>query len=244
MRLLLAASLLAAAVVLVPRAPSPQLPPAPDPVVATYSIVARDPETGDLGVAVQSKFFGVGSVVPWARAGVGAVATQAWANTTWGPRGLELLANGDAPEAVLKALTGSDADAERRQVGIVDAKGGSVSFTGRKCQDWAGGRHGENYAVQGNILAGDAVVPAMEASWKSSTGELADRLVAALEAAQAKGGDRRGMQSAAVLVVQAKGGYAGLNDRWVDLRVEDHPEPIRELKRLLEVHKTFFPRGR
>ncbi|MBI2922168.1 MAG: DUF1028 domain-containing protein [Planctomycetes bacterium] len=221
--------------------PPPPTDPAPR-VVATFSIVARDPETGDLGIAVQSKFFGVGSVVPWAKAGVGAVATQSFANTTYGPRGLELLASGKSPEETLKALTGDDKEADSRQSGIVDAKGRSASFTGKGCFAFAGGRNGNNYAVQGNILAGEDVVTAMEKSWLESKGELGDRLVAALEAAQSKGGDKRGMQSAALLVVREKGGYAGFNDRWIDIRVEDHAKPIEELKRLLEMHKKFYPR--
>ncbi|KAF0243934.1 MAG: hypothetical protein FD180_2963 [Planctomycetota bacterium] len=226
------------------RAPTADPPRAASelPVVATFSIVARDPDTGDLGIAVQSKFFGVGSVVPWAKAGVGAIATQSYANTTYGPKGLELLAKGDSPEDVMKALTGADDEAAKRQAGIVDAKGRSSSFTGKECMAFAGGRQGENYAVQGNILAGEEVVTAMEASWKSSKGELGDRLVEALAAAQSKGGDKRGMQSASLLVVRDKGGYAGFNDRWIDIRVEDHAKPIEELKRLLEMHKKFFPR--
>jgi uncharacterized Ntn-hydrolase superfamily protein len=214
----------------------------PPGVVATFSIVARDAKTGDLGVAVQSKFFGVGSVVPWAQAGVGAIATQSFANTTYGPKGLELLANGDDPAAVLKALTGGDEGAEQRQVGIVDAKGRSATFTGKSCYAWAGGRQGDDYAVQGNILAGEDVVTAMETAWLQSKGELGDRLVAALEAGQAKGGDKRGMQSAALLVVREGGGYGKFNDRWVDIRVEDHAKPIEELRRLLEMHKKFYPR--
>jgi uncharacterized Ntn-hydrolase superfamily protein len=227
--------------------PAPADPPCAEdgtPLVATFSIVARDPDTGDLGVAVQSKFFGVGSVVPWAKAGIGAVATQSFANTTYGPKGLELLAGGGSPADVMKALTGADDEREQRQVGIVDAKGRSETFTGKRCFAYAGGRKGENYAVQGNILAGEDVVTAMEESWRSSKGELGDRLIEALAAAQSKGGDKRGMQSASLLVVREKGGYAEFNDRWVDIRVEDHARPIEELERLMKLHKEFFPRKR
>ncbi|MBI4565250.1 MAG: DUF1028 domain-containing protein [Planctomycetes bacterium] len=211
-------------------------------VVATFSIVAVDPDTGELGIAVQSKFIAVGAVVPWAKAGVGAVATQAWANTTYGPRTLEMLAKGETPEDVVRKLTESDRQADRRQVGIVSAKGESATFTGKACQPWAGGVKGENYCCQGNILAGEDVVQEMEKAFRDAEGELADRLLAALEAGQAAGGDRRGMQSAALLVVREGWGYGGLNDRFRDLRVDDHAEPIQELKRILKQHKKLFPR--
>jgi uncharacterized Ntn-hydrolase superfamily protein len=200
--------------------------------VATFSIVARDPATGDLGIAVQSKFFAVGAVVPWARAGVGAVATQSFANTTYGPRGLELLARGLAPAAVLDSLLATDPDRDQRQVGIVNASGRSASATGPKCQAWAGHRHGPDYAVQGNILAGERVVLAMEEAFLAARGHLGGRLLAALEAGQAAGGDSRGMQSAALLIVRAAGGYGGFDDRYCDLRVDDHATPITELRRL------------
>ncbi len=206
--------------------------PAP---VATFSIVGFDPDTGDLGVAVQSKFFGVGAVVPWARAGVGAVATQARANTTYGPRGLEMLAAGESAEAVVAALTGADEIANRRQLGIVDDAGNAASFTGDACLSWAGGHVGRHYAAQGNILAGPEVVDAMAATFESTTGDLATRLASALAAGQAAGGDARGRQSAALLVVRDGGGYGQLNDRYIDLRVEDHPAPIAELRRLLDM---------
>ncbi len=218
---------------------------APSTLVATYSIVAFDPATGDLGVAVQSKFFGVGSVVPWARAGVGAIATQAEANVTYGPDGLKLLAEGKSAKETLGALTAADARREFRQLGIVDAQGRVASFTGEKCHDWAGQIEGKQFAAQGNLLASESVVKGMAAAFEkaraSAKGELADWLVAALDAAEAAGGDRRGRQSAALLVVREKGGYARANDRYVDLRVEDNVEPIKELGRLLEIHKQFYP---
>lgn len=213
-------------------------PPAAEaPPVATFSIVARDPENGDLGIAVQSRFLGVGSVVPWARAGVGAVATQAWANVTYGAEGLALLEGGKDAAAAVAALTGADAGRDRRQVGLVDAKGRAAAFTGGDCLDWAGHRTGEGFAVQGNILAGKQVVDAMADAFAGAKGELADRLVEALAAGQRAGGDKRGMQSAALLVVRKDGGYGGNNDRYIDLRVEDGKDPIAELKRLLDLYK-------
>ena len=216
----------------------------PAPVVATFSIVAFDPATGDLGVAVQSKFFGVGSVVPWAKAGVGAIATQSYANTTYGPEGLALLAAGQPAAGTLHELTRRDARAATRQVGIVDAQGRVASFTGTNCQAWAGHIEGPHFAAQGNILTGEEVVKAMAQAYgdaeKSGRGELGDWLMAALAAGQRAGGDKRGRQSAALLVVRERGGYAGLNDRYIDLRVEDHPEPIQELERLLALHKEFY----
>ena len=220
-----------------PAAPAaPKVPlalaPAMTPPVATFSIVARDPENGDLGIAVESKFFAVGAVVPWARAGVGAIATQAFANTMFGPRGLALLEQGLGAQAVLDSLLASDPGRDRRQVGIVDAEGQSVSHTGGECQPWAGHRNGPGYAVQGNILAGEAVTQAMERAFLDSRGPLAGRLLTALEAGQAAGGDSRGQQSAALVVVRTGGGYGGMNDRYCDLRVDDHPRPIEELRRL------------
>jgi len=212
------------------------------PVVATFSIVAYDPETQELGIAVQSKFIAVGAVVPWARAGVGAIATQSFANTTYGPKGLELLAKGESPEDVIKKLTDDDGEAARRQVGIVDAKGRSATFTGAGCMKWAGGVKGENYCCQGNILAGEAVVKAMEKTFLETKGDLGDRLLAALQAGQDKGGDTRGMQSAALLIVREGWGYAGFNDRYRDLRVDDHAKPIEELKRVLALHRKVFPK--
>lgn len=214
--------------------PDPEAARAATPV-ATFSIVAHDPDTGDLGVAVESRFFAVGAVVPWARAGVGAVATQAIANPTYGPRGLDLLAAGDAPSAVVDALTGNDDHRAERQVGVVGADGEAATYTGADCLTWAGGHAGEHYAVQGNILAGPQVVDAMAAAFETADGDLASRMLSALAAGQAAGGDARGRQSAALLVVRAGGGYGGLNDRYVDLRVDDHPAPIRELGRLLDI---------
>jgi uncharacterized Ntn-hydrolase superfamily protein len=214
------------------------------PLVApsTFSIVAWDPGTGDLGVAVQSKFLAVGAVVPWAKAGVGAVATQAWANTSFGPDGLALLAAGAPAQEALHCLVASDPGSAHRQVGIVDAQGQAATFTGSQCMHWAGGRTGPGYACQGNILVGEATVVAMAEAFEGTPGGLWDRLVVALAAGQASGGDSRGQQSAALLVVREGSGYAGRNDRFIDLRVDDHPAPIEELKRLLDLHKLYlFP---
>ncbi len=207
---------------------------------STFSIVAFDDASDELGVAVQSKFLAVGSAVPWAIGGVGAIATQAWANTSYGPRGLELLQGGHDPQDVIDILTSSDAEAAQRQVGIVDAQGRSATYTGSGCMDWAGGISQHNFAAQGNILAGPAVVREMADALLGSRGHLADRLIAALRAGQAAGGDRRGKQSAALYITKPGGGYSGFNDRYVDLRVDDHPEPIEELARILELHKLYF----
>jgi uncharacterized Ntn-hydrolase superfamily protein len=204
------------------------------PPVSTFSIAARDPATGELGVAVASRFFAVGTVVPWARAGVGAVATQSFANTTYGPRGLELLERGATPAEALEILLRADPDREKRQVGIVGADGAAVTFSGKECNPWAGGRAGEDYAIQGNILTGEAVVSAMEKAFRSTKGTLADRLFAALAAGDAAGGDSRGRQSAALLVVKARAGYGGFTDRAIDVRVDDHADPFKELRRLLD----------
>jgi len=205
----------------------------PDGPVATFSIVARDPGTGEWGVGVASRFFAVGAVVPWARAGVGAVATQSFMNTTFGPRGLELLAAGLSPEETLKVLLRTDDNPTRRQVGVVAADGASATYTGADCIPWAGGRHGVNYAVQGNILTGEAVVVSMEKAFLETRGTLADRIYAALVAGDAEGGDARGRQSAAILVVRAGAGYGGYTDRAIDIRVDDHLDPFGELGRLL-----------
>ena len=202
-------------------------------VVATFSIVARDPQTGELGVAVASRFFSVGSVVPYARAGVGAVATQANANVTWGPRGLELLERGANADETLKVLLRNDSDSSARQVGIVAADGSSATWSGPKCNSWAGGRNGPNYAVQGNILAGEPVVLALEKTFLETKGTLAQRMYAALLAGDAAGGDSRGRQSAAMIVVKEGAGYNGGNDRAIDIRVDDHADPFKELGRLL-----------
>jgi len=206
--------------------------PLTSPTSGTFSIVAFDPKTGDLGVAVASRVLAVGAVVPYAQAGVGAIATQAFANTTYGPKGLALLRKGLTPEQVLKRLLAEDKDREHRQVGIVDAKG-RAAFTGKKCLPWAGHLVGKGYAVQGNILAGEQVVKAMAQAFENTKGELAERLMAALEAGESAGGDARGKQSAALLVVRKGGGYGGFDDRYIDLRVDDHPEPVKELRRLL-----------
>jgi uncharacterized Ntn-hydrolase superfamily protein len=208
--------------------------------IATFSIVARDPVTLELGIAVQSKFLAVGAVVPWAKAGVGAIATQAYANLDYGEIGLKLLEKGYSAEAALQALLALDPGREDRQVGIVDAQGGSVSFTGSKCYDWAGGLYGENFACQGNILVNEATVTAMAAIFESAEGTLARRLVKALSAAQEAGGDSRGRQSASLLVVRENGSYGGYNDRAVDLRVDDDPEPIEKLEHLLTLHEMYF----
>jgi uncharacterized Ntn-hydrolase superfamily protein len=208
--------------------------------VATFSIVAFDPETGALGVAVQSKFLAVGSVVPWARAGVGAVATQALANYKYGPRGLELMAEGKTAGQTVEDLISADEDREHRQVGIVDGRGRTATFTGSECFEWAGGVTGEHYAAQGNILVGGETVEAMARAYEETGGDLASRLLSALDAGQEAGGDSRGKQSAALLVVREGGGYGGDNDRVVDLRVDDHPDPIRELIRIRDLHALYF----
>jgi uncharacterized Ntn-hydrolase superfamily protein len=208
--------------------------------ISTFSIVAYDPVTGELGVAVQSKFLAVGAVVPWAKAKVGAVATQSYANTTYGPEGLKLLSQGLSPEEVLEKLTSADPGRDLRQVGIVDTKGQATAFTGAKCLPWAGHLVAENFSCQGNILASGKVVEAMAEAFTRSRGTLAERLISALAAAQREGGDRRGQQSAALLVVKERGGYGGLNDRYIDLRVDDHPRPIEELKRIYELHQLYF----
>ncbi len=201
---------------------------------ATFSIVARDPQTGELGIAVASRFFSVGSVVPWASASAGAVATQANANVTWGPRGLELLSRGLTAEETLKVLLRGDANASSRQTGIVSRDGTSVTYTGPDCIPWAGGRAGANYAVQGNILVSEQVVIAMEKAFLETKGTLAHRMYAALAAGDAAGGDSRGRQSAALIVVKESAGFNGGSDRAIDIRVDDHADPFGELKRLLD----------
>ncbi|MEZ5175179.1 MAG: DUF1028 domain-containing protein [Acidimicrobiia bacterium] len=210
----------------------------------TFSIVAHDPDASDgteWGVAVASKFLAAGSVVPWASAGVGAIATQALANIGYGVRGLELLANGMSPGAVVELLTANDDGREHRQFGVVDARGRAATFTGGECLPWAGGRTGDGYACQGNILTGPEVLDAMVAAFHEP-GDLTARLVAALLAGDRAGGDRRGRQSAAILIVREGGGYLGDTDVAVDLRVDDHPEPVVELGRLCEIHRLLFPR--
>jgi len=208
--------------------------------LATFSIVAYDPHNGDLGVAVASKFLAVGSVVPWARAGAGAVATQARANITYGPDGLALLERGRSAQEALDQLLASDELREQRQVGIVDAHGGAAAHTGVECMDWAGHVVGAGFTAQGNILAGAAVVQALAGAFTQAGGELAERLLAALAAGDAAGGDQRGRQSAALYVARAGGSYGGLLDRYIDLRVDDHPAPIPELSRLLKLHRFYL----
>jgi uncharacterized Ntn-hydrolase superfamily protein len=206
----------------------------------TFSIVGHDPEVREWGIAVASKFLAVGAVVPFARAEVGAVATQSYANLTFGPGGLDLLALGYSAQDTLNGLLAADEGRAQRQVGVVDAQGLAATFTGEGCYSWAGGRTGSHYAAQGNILTGPEVVDRMAGTFETTSGPLADRLVAALAAGDAAGGDSRGKQSAALLVVRLQGGYAGFNDRAVDLRVDDHVEPVAELSRLLDIHKLYF----
>jgi uncharacterized Ntn-hydrolase superfamily protein len=210
----------------------------------TFSIVAWDERDGDRpewGVAVASKFLAVGSVVPWARAGIGAVATQALANLAYGPDGLKLLQEGLDADSVVRRLTEADDEREHRQLGVVDASGRAATFTGSECFDWAGGVTGDGYCCQGNILAGDDVVPAMARAYESAQGAFVDRLLAALTAGDEAGGDRRGRQSASVYVVREGGGYGGMVDIAVDLRVDDHIAPIPELHRLLDLQRLYFP---
>ena len=209
--------------------------------VATYSIAACDLEAGQWGVATQSKFLAVGSVVPWAEPQVGAIATQAYANPRYGPGGLALLRDGLSAEEVVERLTAADEGREHRQLGIVDRDGDAASFTGDACMEWAGGRTGRCYAAQGNVLVSAATVDALARTFESSAGApLAERLLACLDAAQAAGGDRRGQQAAALLVVERDGGYAQLSDELVNLRVDDHPRPLEELRRLYGLHQAIF----
>jgi uncharacterized Ntn-hydrolase superfamily protein len=209
--------------------------------VATYSIAACDLDAGRWGVATQSKFLGVGSVVPWAEPQAGAVATQAYANPRYGPDGLALLREGASAEEAVEQLTSADEGREHRQLGIVDAKGGSATFTGTECYDWAGGRTGPGYAAQGNILVSGTTVDAIAESFEATAGKpLEERLMDSLDAGQAAGGDSRGQQSAALLVVERDGGYAGLFDVVFDLRVDDHERPLEELRRLHGMHVALF----
>ncbi len=216
-------------------------------LVSTFSIAACDLEAGQWGVAVQSKFLAVGSVVAWAEPLVGAVATQALANPRYGPEGLTLLRGGVSAPEVVERLTEADRDRAQRQLGVVDRHGAGASFTGLECMDWAGGRTGPCYAAQGNILVSGATVDALAETFEATGGKpLAERLLDCLEAAQAAGGDSRGQQSAALLVVERDGGYAGLSDLLVDLRVDDHERPIEELRRIFVLHQQIFgktPRG-
>src|SRR3989441_12752963 len=216
---------------------------APSRIVATYSIVACDLDAGQWGVAVQSKFLAVGSVVPWAEPHVGAVATQSYANPRYGPDGLDLLRSGQTAEEAVATLTAADEGREHRQLGIVDRSGHAATFTGAECQDWAGGRTGSGYAAQGNILVSHETVDALATTFEATAGRpLAQRLLECLVAAQAAGGDRRGQQSAALLVVEKEAGYAKLSDSVVDLRVDDHERPIDELRRIYDLHDAMFGR--
>jgi len=226
-----------------------------DPLVSTFSIVAFDPETGDVGVAVQSKFPNVRPVVPWAVAGVGAVATQSFANIGYGPKGLTLMRNGATAEEALRILIANDSARDVRQVGIVDTKGNAASWTGNECFDWAGGRAGSNFggkgiivtgkgfAAQGNILVGRETVEALARTFQETPGSLSDKLVAALVAGGKAGGDRRGEQSAALLVKRAGAGYDGTTDDYIDISIYDHLTPLKELERLYALHKLFFFRS-
>jgi uncharacterized Ntn-hydrolase superfamily protein len=210
------------------------------PLVATYSIAACDPDAGQWGVATQSKFLSVGSVVPWAEPGVGAIATQAYANPRYGPQGLELLRQGLSADEVVERLTTADDGRDHRQLGVVDGQGRGASYTGAECLDWAGGRTGSCYAAQGNILVSGETVDAIAETFEAGSGPLAERLLDCLDAAQAAGGDRRGQQSAAILVVEKDAGYAGLSDVVVELRVEDHERPLEEIRRLYGLHQAIF----
>lgn len=209
------------------------------PAVATFSIVAVDVKSGEIGVAVQSKFLAVGSVVPWVSSDAGAIATQSFANTRYGPEGLAHLKEGTHPEEVLKTLIAEDNDRDKRQVGIVDMQGRSATYTGSGCFAYAGGIAGPGYAAQGNILGSAAVVDGLVKGIQSE-GSLTDRMLTALRLAQAAGGDQRGMQSAAIYIAKANAGYGTFNDRYVDLRVDDHPSPIEELTRLVTLHRLNF----
>lgn len=208
--------------------------------MATFSLAAADLDRGQWGVAAASKFLAVGSVVPWAEPHAGAIATQAYANPRYGPDGLALLRQGLAADEVVRRLTEADDGRDERQLGVVDAAGRSATFTGDACLDWAGGRAGTGYAAQGNILVSEDTVAALAETFESSEGTLTERLLDSLVAAQAAGGDSRGQQSAAILVVERDGGYAGLSDILVDLRVDDHERPIDELRRLYGLHQQLF----
>src|SRR6187401_1199336 len=209
--------------------------------VSTYSICACDLAAGQWGVATQAKFLAVGSVVPWAAPHVGAIATQSYANPRYGPEGLELLREGFSAEDVVELLTAADGERALRQLGIVDGEGRAATFTGDECHAWAGGRTGSGYAAQGNILVSGETVDALAETFEATAGSpLAERLVDCLDAAQAAGGDSRGQQSAALLVVERDGGYASLSDTLVDLRVDDHPEPLEELRRIYKLHDEIF----
>jgi uncharacterized Ntn-hydrolase superfamily protein len=210
----------------------------------TFSIVAADPDAGEVGVATQSKFLAVGAVVPWARGDVGAVATQSFADATFGPRGLDLMADGLEPTAVLDRLLEGDQKRDLRQVGVVNAAGRAASFTGNECFEHAASVVGDAYACQGNILASADVVPAIAEGFERAQGPLAERLIEAMRSGQLAGGDRRGQEAAALLVAKLGAGYGGTNDRYIDLRVDHHEQPIEELAALLDWHRLYFERPR
>ena len=213
-----------------------------EPSISTFSIVARDQQTGEIGVAVQSKFIAVGSVVPYAQADVGAIASQAWGNPRYGPVGLDLLARGRTAEEVVRLMTDADPNREHRQLAVIGTDGNASIFTGKECKDWAGGKTGVNFAVQGNLLTGTEVIHAMSVGFEEANGTLAERMIASLHAGQQAGGDKRGKQSAALLIVKRGWGYGGLSNRFRDLRVDDHPSPVKELERIYYLHRGIFPR--
>ena len=211
--------------------------------MATYSIVAVDPDTQTVGIGVQSKFLAAGAIVPWVQAGVGAVATQAMANTQYGPRGLALLQASYTPDQVIARLTQDDEGRSSRQMGVVSISGKAAAYTGDACTPWAGHIVGDGFTCQGNILASEEVVAQMVHAYQKTGGDLVQRLLATLDAAQSAGGDTRGMQAAALVVEQPGGGFGGLGDRIMDLRVDDHPEPLKELRRLVGIHRLIFCPG-
>lgn len=208
--------------------------------INTFSIVAYDPDENAWGVAVASKFLAAAALVNWAQADAGAIATQSYAKVGFGPEGLKLLAEGKSANETLSLLLKNDDNREQRQVGIVDAQGNVAAHTGKNCHDWAGNKSGQHFSVQGNILTGSNVLDAMADSFQNAQGELADRLVSALRAAESAGGDKRGKQSAGVLVVKVNGGYGGDTDRYLDLRVDDDEQPVKKLRQLVESHHLFF----
>lgn len=208
--------------------------------IATFSIVAYDPDDGAWGIAVASKFPAVGAVVPWAQVGAGAVATQSYANTTYGTRGLKMMRDGMSAQETLDSLIEADEERALRQVGLVDRQGKPATFTGEDCFEWAGGLTGDHFAIQGNILAGSEVVEAIADSYETSDEPFPERLHSALLAGDRAGGDRRGRQSAAIFIVKPEGGYAGFNDRWIDYRVDDDEDPVPEVGELLKLHRLYF----
>ena len=211
--------------------------------IATFSIVAYDPDENGWGIAVASKFPAAGAVVPWAQAGAGAVATQSYANTSYGPRGLAMMGSGISAEHAIKTLIEEDEERALRQVGMVDAAGNAATYTGEECFEWAGGLTGEHFVVQGNILVGPEVIQAMADGYQNSDERFPERLHSALLAADRAGGDRRGRQSAAIFIVKPEGGYAGFNDRWIDYRVDDHNDPVPRIGELLKLHRLYFEKS-